>query len=495
MWSHRSHDPDKLVTIAQADFQFASLVMMESDGENDRNSRDNRNTLDNFSHESHVANSNDYDVEGSSTRNSATRGSRSSPQIKPEPSWLWTFNGRETVDLISDNDETKIKQEDVVDLTFDWVKMADDCIVLSDSEDDIETVPQVDYPSRNAHSGQIQEDASRVTHEDDLIALSRDNPGSREASSIFGNGTKPAKLGSFILQTPTTRPELTPAKRAEMIRRQQQLGVIFRNQGRIADGNAFGGFAEASSSRSATSGSSMAAENAGTFTDTESALDAEAVGRWKNAKQVYKRMKDQGTNYFEDDVIWGKAKKAENLRRQQAGVFSRAGSVSSDDEARETSESLFVPQGQPDQGRAAEDATAPDKEPSIPDILQADEAEENLVYDVFGAETTRPNLHGAKRSRQQDRDESMHTGMEALLSHESRKAAKEKKTRKRKAPNESTEKVKKPRTKKDTKGKGKTKEKATSKVAKGKRRATQSQSGPPLNAASSLLYNDVRRLS
>ncbi|KAL9582605.1 MAG: hypothetical protein Q9212_003199 [Teloschistes hypoglaucus] len=491
-----------------------------------------------FPHEQpHINNANDFDTQGSSTRLSAIQGSRSSPQTKSEPSdpiWLCTIKDGETVDLTSDDDETKIKQEDVVDLTFDWVKMTDDCIELSDSEDDIKVVTQHDDPGRDAPNDLFQEqsDASdtmeevnRVTHEDHLTgltrdSLSRDNAGSPGASSIFGNRSTPAnsrqsilsdntpqtnsipKFGRSMLRTPTARPEMTPEKREEMMLRQEQLAAIFRNQGRAGGGNAFGGFAEASSSRSIA--------HAANFTGLELDSDAEAVEQYKNAKQEYTRKKNRGTNSFEDDVMWGKAKRAENLRRQRAGLFSGAGSVrcadpqiparsnehpltsgncSSGDEVREPSESLFVPQGQPYEKRTTGDATTANglgKGPSASDEPQADEGEENDIYDVFGAEP-QASTRRLNRSRQQEREESRQAGIEALLSYEARKAGKEKKTRKRKArPDDGSEKVKKPRTKKD---KGQGKEKAAPKVRKGKNHAAPSSSS--FNATSNLLFNDI----
>ncbi|KAI4199694.1 MAG: hypothetical protein LQ350_004416 [Teloschistes chrysophthalmus] len=448
----------------------------------------------NFPHsQPHIPNANLFDSEGLSTRPSGTQG----------------IKGGETIDLTSDDNEREIKKEEVVDLTFDWVKMADDCIELSDSEDDIEIVTQHDNPGRDTLSdlfeGQldtmnIMEEVNRVTQEDHLIGLSRDNAGSLGASSIFGNGSAPAnsrqsiqqsddspptnstpKLGRFMVRTPIARPEMTPEKRAEMLQRQDQLGAIFRNQGRIGGGNAFGGFPEASSSRSA--------ENAANFTGLELDSDAEAVRQYKNAKQEYTRKKDRGTNNFEDDVMWGKARRAENLRRQRAGLFSGAGSVSSDDEVREQSESLFVPHGQPYEKRTSGDATTPNdlgKGPSASDEPQSDEGEEIEIYDVFGAEA-QASTQRLNRSRQQERAESKQAGIEALLTYEARKASKEKKTRKRKArPDDGTEKVKKPRTKKD---RGKGKEKAMPKVRKGRNRAAPSDH--PLNTTSNLLFNDI----
>ncbi|KAL9587787.1 MAG: hypothetical protein Q9203_003396 [Teloschistes exilis] len=493
---------------------------MNPAGGDSSNIDDHGNTHGNFPrNQTHITIANDFDSEGSSIRHSAIQGSRSSPQIKPEPSepiWLWTIKNGETVDLTSDDDEMKIKKEDVIDLTYDWVKMADDCIELSESEDDIKIVTQHDDAGRDELSDQIQgqsdamdfmEEVNPVTQEDHLTVLSRDNAGSRGTSSIIGNGSTPAnsrqsilsddtpqanstpKLGRFMLRTPFTIPEMTPKERTEILRQQQQLRAVFCNQGRNGGGNAFGGFAEASSSRSAAPGTSTPAENTASFTGLELDFDAEAVEQYKNTRQEYRRKKDRGTNSFEDDVMWGKAKRAENLRRQRAGFFSGAGSVSSDDEVREPSESLFVPQGQQYERRTTGDAMTPSdlgKGPSASDAPQADEGEETDIYDVFGVDA-QANTRRLDRSRQQEREESRQAGIEALLTYETRKAGKEQKTRKRKArPDDGTEKLKKPRTKKD---KGKGKEKAAPKVRKGKNPAAPISS--PFNPTSNLLFNDI----
>ncbi|KAL8692613.1 MAG: hypothetical protein Q9218_002400 [Villophora microphyllina] len=486
---------------------------MESEEGGKPSPLDNGNACQSPSHrEAHTTNANDQDLEILSPGNPATRESRSSPQIKPEPSddiWIWKVTGNNpTIDLTTDDDELKIKTEEVVDLTFEWKDMAvagtGNCIELSDSEDDDKIVFRNHNADDDAKSRQAQDmsDAQGLTGEGnsalhgevfDAASRDRDPPDGTTDSSNGGTETGTAQQSEPVNDAPRTnsainairtniRPpnrvhQFTPEQRARIMMQQQRLGQMI--QGRVATGNRFGGSAEASSSGAASGRSSMFTENPEWWMEVDVESDAEATRHFNAIKKAYMDKKHRSANSFEDDVMWGKAVVAEKSRLKEAGKPLVGIDVDSDEE-----DSLFLPQGSPSH-QGTQHAVTPNgtnehraNEPISADLHEAeDNVEERDIVDVLGNDHL-PTRRQLARNRAQDREESMQVGLEGFTSHEKRekrKEARSKKAGKRKAGDDGdTPKPKKTKSSK-SKGKGKGKEKAVLQgpKGKGKRRATQ----------------------
>ncbi|KAL8856871.1 MAG: hypothetical protein Q9178_006588 [Gyalolechia marmorata] len=162
----------------------------------------------------------------------------------------------------------------------------------------------------------------------------------------------------------------------------------------------------------------------GMHLDLDHDSDVETTRQFEKAKQEYEEKRLLGLNTFTDDVIWGKAKAAENIRRKciqesesidlssDEAMESDAGIES--DGAIESDAALFISQGK-----------SPSKHIQ-PDIIDdSDQAED--VVDILGSEREArkaPNKRRIAKIRQRDQDDSRLAGIEEYLHNEKRKERK-----------------------------------------------------------------------
>ncbi|KAL8774470.1 MAG: hypothetical protein Q9209_000843 [Squamulea sp. 1 TL-2023] len=232
------------------------------------------------------------------------------------------------------------------------------------------------------------------------------------------------ELGNSILSSKTKKPPMDFARIREAQRRYAEIAL--RRPIAAGASSIFGG-GMASSSQPFGTGFSASR--------SDSSADAAAARQFKELSENYHQKKHLGENTFEDDVMWGKAEKAERdrINRTEEGVaLSRSVNISGD-EAAESDDGIFVSHGSSSCKRAhAEiiddsDDDDGDQHQAIGDSVDKD------VVDILGSEgetTNRmkkkaPSKRKTAKSRARDLDEGRLAGIEDYLNDTKRKERKE----------------------------------------------------------------------
>ena len=157
----------------------------------------------------------------------------------------------------------------------------------------------------------------------------------------------------------------------------------------------------------------------GMHIDIDHDSDAEATSLFEKAKQDYEEKRLLGLNSFTDDVIWGKAKAAENFRRkciqESESIDLGSDEAMESDAAVQSDAALFISQGQSPPKRIQ------------PDIIDDGDQVEDVV-DILGSERDgqkAPNKRRIAKTRQRDQDDSRLAGIEEYLHNEKRKERKQ----------------------------------------------------------------------
>ncbi|KAL8869106.1 MAG: hypothetical protein Q9174_004519 [Haloplaca sp. 1 TL-2023] len=379
--------------------------------------------------------------------------SSSIPHIKIEESVFensfLTKNSGVTIDLTCDSvDDVKIKEEPIVDLTFDWATMPS-YIDLSDSENECDKentlARTMHIPSRPttpsaeaSHTVATTAEISGVPHGD---------------SGQTSSNSQPLNMGRSIL-TSKGKAKRTPEEIARM-----KAKVLDRGQKMWASTNnsIFGGSSQSSSSNTGRANVPFSNEAYDPWMDVDEVPDSEAARNFEDMKKAH-RLKRQARNCtFEDEVMWGKAQGC-GLRADKLDFSDDEGPVN--DEAETQARPFVVEQSHHAQGHGTEDSIH-DDEPEVRDII-----------DLLGPGATSTCKKRQAKARARDQAESKAAGIELFDQNEKRKARKGTRSKKRKAQDNDG-----PRSKKSK--------------AKGKRRASPSPFFNPAALFSSNIFEEA----
>ncbi|KAL8951909.1 MAG: hypothetical protein Q9222_002154 [Ikaeria aurantiellina] len=248
-----------------------------------------------------------------------------------------------------------------------------------------------------------------------------------------------------VMAQPLSRSPVAKAKPASntvaaLKETQKKLAAKFRRQHAAGASSIFGGDIPAASSSIPTVTDLYGIahpDDHGVVVDDDS--DTEAASKFIKVQEAYERKKKLGTNRFEDDVMWGKARAAERgrlMRIEEANAYQ--GIQISTEEASESDEGLFLPEGSPSSSR---------KRPHS-DIINDDEDDDVIIMgkgkevahrravnatdpkvDMLGSERetnsrpltpSKPSKKRLAKAHEKDQEGSLMAGLDVFIAKEGR---------------------------------------------------------------------------